>query len=246
MFKLLLCLRYLRSRYIALASIVSVTLGVATMIVVNSVMSGFQAEMYKRLHGILSDLVIESHSMEGLQDPESMKAQVRQILGSDLAGITCTVHLPAMVSIPNGDQWIPRQVNFIGIDEETYAEVSDFSRFLLHPENQRRLGFDLHEDDYDPRLQMAGWSHRRNRAAYEKLRENLEPAPTPSVSLGLNENATSTEPEEHDPFADQQPVGVVRSDERDAYRNRARDCGRQRSSAEFRRRGQRLLPLPSR
>ncbi len=41
MYKLLLCWRYLRTRYIALASIISVTLGVATMIVVNSVMAGF-------------------------------------------------------------------------------------------------------------------------------------------------------------------------------------------------------------
>ena len=43
MYKLLLCWRYLRTRYIALASIVSVTLGVATMIVVNSVMAGFHS-----------------------------------------------------------------------------------------------------------------------------------------------------------------------------------------------------------
>ena len=35
MYKLLLCLRYLRTRYIALICIVSVTLGVATMIVVS-------------------------------------------------------------------------------------------------------------------------------------------------------------------------------------------------------------------
>ena len=41
MYKLLLSWRYLRTRYIALASIISVTLGVATLIVVNSVMAGF-------------------------------------------------------------------------------------------------------------------------------------------------------------------------------------------------------------
>ena len=41
MYRWLLCFRYLRTRYIALASIISVTLGVATMIVVNSVMEGF-------------------------------------------------------------------------------------------------------------------------------------------------------------------------------------------------------------
>ena len=39
MYKLLLSWRYLRSRYIALASIISVTLGVATLIIVNAVFS---------------------------------------------------------------------------------------------------------------------------------------------------------------------------------------------------------------
>ena len=57
MYKLLRAWRYLRTRYIALASIISVTLGVATLIVVNSVMAGFTQEMHKRLHGILSDVV---------------------------------------------------------------------------------------------------------------------------------------------------------------------------------------------
>ena len=81
MYKLLLCSRYLRTRYIALASIVSVTLGVATMIVVNSVMSGFQNEMHKRLHGILSDIVVEAHSLEGLADPQILEQEIRQLAG---------------------------------------------------------------------------------------------------------------------------------------------------------------------
>ena len=60
MYKLLLCWRYLRTRYIALASIISVMLGVATMIVVNTVMAGFTHEMQGRMHDILSDVVFES------------------------------------------------------------------------------------------------------------------------------------------------------------------------------------------
>ena len=60
MYKLLLCWRYLRTRYIALASIISVMLGVATMIVVNSVMAGFSSEMQGRIRGIICDVVFES------------------------------------------------------------------------------------------------------------------------------------------------------------------------------------------
>jgi lipoprotein-releasing system permease protein len=68
MYKLLLSWRYLRTRWIAMASIVSVMLGVATLIVVNSVMAGFTQEMHKRLHGILSDLVFRSVGMDGMAD----------------------------------------------------------------------------------------------------------------------------------------------------------------------------------
>lgn len=38
MYKLVLCWRYLKTRYLALVCVVSVMLGVATLIVVNSVM----------------------------------------------------------------------------------------------------------------------------------------------------------------------------------------------------------------
>ena len=62
MYKLLLSSRYLRTRFIALASIVSVMLGVATMIVVNSVMTGFSVQMRERIHGILADVMIETSS----------------------------------------------------------------------------------------------------------------------------------------------------------------------------------------
>ena len=51
MYKLLLCWRYLLTRYLALVCIVSVMLGVATLIVVNSVMAGFSTKLRERLHG---------------------------------------------------------------------------------------------------------------------------------------------------------------------------------------------------
>ncbi|MBC8875845.1 MAG: ABC transporter permease [Planctomycetes bacterium] len=171
MYKLLLSWRYLRTRYIALASIISVTLGVATLIVVNSVMAGFTTEMHKRLHAILSDIVFESHSLGGLPDPDWHKEEIRKVVGDDLAGMTATVQVPAMLSFQVRGEWITRQVNLIGIDEETYAHVGDFSKYLMHPENRQKMGFLLREDGYDERLPESGWKYRRLRVSYERAFE---------------------------------------------------------------------------
>ena len=83
MYKWLLSWRYLKSRYIALASIISVMLGVATLIVVNSVMAGFSAEMHDRLHGILSDVVLRSHNLDGFPDPNWHMEEIRKQVGDD-------------------------------------------------------------------------------------------------------------------------------------------------------------------
>jgi lipoprotein-releasing system permease protein len=188
MYKLLLCWRYLRTRWIALASIVSVTLGVATMIVVNAVMAGFSHEMQTRIHGILSDIVFESHSLSGFQDPGFHMREIRRAAGDDIAGMTPTVAVPAMLSFQVRGQWVTRQIMFIGIDEATHADVSDFGRYLQHPANRGQLSFGLRDGGYDtvdsqaegpgprrPQLEGAGWPHRRMRVGRERAwREKLE------------------------------------------------------------------------
>ena len=174
MYKLLLCSRYLRTLRIALASIVSVTLGVATLIIVNAVMEGFSAEMQKRLNGILSDVVFESHSLSGFPDAEAHMAAIRETAGDDIEGMTATVHVPAMISIEVNGQYLNRQITLVGIDRETYARVSDFSRFLLHPKNRRQVDFRLHEQGYAPGradFPEAGWRYRRRRVRFEQALE---------------------------------------------------------------------------
>ena len=76
MYKLLLCWRYLRTRYLALVCVVSVMLGVATLIVVNSVMAGFSTKLKERLHGLLSDIVIEAIDIDGFPDPGGKMARM--------------------------------------------------------------------------------------------------------------------------------------------------------------------------
>ncbi|MBA2113267.1 ABC transporter permease [Bremerella alba] len=172
MYKLMLCLRYLRTRYIALASIISVTLGVATMVVVNAVMSGFSHEMHVRLHGILSDVVMESHSLDGFYQWERHMKAVREVAGDDIEDMTVTVHVPAMLNLRVRDQWLPRQVTVIGIDDETYNSVSDFSKYLKHPANRQQVDFNLKETGYEgpekSPLVESGWEYRREKIAYQQ------------------------------------------------------------------------------
>ncbi|MFM7035407.1 MAG: ABC transporter permease [Planctomycetia bacterium] len=197
MYKLLLCWRYLRTRWIALASVISVTLGVATMIVVNAVMSGFSHEMQTRIHGILSDIVFESHSLSGFQDPQWHMDEIRRAAGDSIAGMTPTVAVPAMLSFQVRGQWLTRQIMFIGIDEATHAAVSDFGGYLQHPDNRRQLSFDLRDGGYDtfdsqsdgpgptrPALEGAGWTHRRMRVERERLWQERQKQQAPAESQG--------------------------------------------------------------
>jgi len=171
MYRWLLCFRYLRTRYIALASIISVTLGVATLIVVNSVMAGFSAEMHERLHGLASDILIECHTSGGMPDPEGHLAEIMEVCGDEVVGSSASVHVPAMLGIEFNGQLITRHVNFVGLDPETYDDVSHFGRYLLHPENQSQVKFKLREDGFAPdrnQFPVSGWNYRRARVAYER------------------------------------------------------------------------------
>ncbi|MFT7644200.1 MAG: lipoprotein-releasing system permease protein, partial [Pirellulaceae bacterium] len=178
MYKLLLSWRYLRTRYIALASIISVTLGVATLIIVNAVMAGFSIEMHKRLNDMMSDIMFQATGLNGFPDPEAHIAEIKRVLGDDLEGATATVTVPAMLSFQFRGQWVPTHVTLIGIDEETYASVSDFRKFLLNEQNRKKLNFNLHESGYDSRLGQAGWPYRRIQESaqqtYDEERQRIE------------------------------------------------------------------------
>lgn len=132
MYKLLLCLRYLRTRYIALASVVSVMLGVATMIVVNSVMAGFGQEMRTRIHGLLADVVVESRTMDGIPDTEAQLEIVRKAAGQYIAAMTPTVEVPGMIhySDPQTDTPFQLPVQLIGIQPDGKAKVGPLKDYL--------------------------------------------------------------------------------------------------------------------
>ncbi len=210
MYKLLLCWRYLRTRYIAIASIISVMLGVAAMIIVNSVMAGFSRDMQGRIKGIICDLVLESRSLEGMPDPDRHMEEIRKIAGDQIEEMTPICFVPAMLSYRWHGTWVTNQVNVIGIDEKSQSRVSDFAKYLQHPENRRQFSFGLRDVGYDvydhlaeaathPReaMQKAGWAHRREAAQqleYQEklLRESQGPPLPPGEGRGEGDQQNGT------------------------------------------------------
>ena len=131
MYKYLLCWRYLRTRYIALASIVSVMLGVATMIVVNAVMAGFSDTMRQRLHGVLADIVVESYDLDGFYDSEEVIARIQDVAAADIVAMAPTMETFGLLRIEIGGRSTTRQVKIIGVRPDERARTGDFAEFLI-------------------------------------------------------------------------------------------------------------------
>src|SRR5579872_6935009 len=127
MYKYLLCWRYLRTRYIALASVISVMLGVATMIVVNSVMAGFADKMRDRLHGVLADVVVESYTLNGFYNWKDVEARIEQVAGNQVAAMAPTMETPGIIHFRVNGEVMTHPVQIIGVQPEERAKTGDFA-----------------------------------------------------------------------------------------------------------------------
>jgi len=157
-YKLLLCWRYLKTRYLALACVISVMLGVATLIVVNSVMSGFSTKLKDRLRGNISEIIIESVSLDGFGDPEGKMQRIRASpIGHHIEAMTATAEVFAILQFegriksPCGNFYrdigtVTRYVKLIGIDPKSYCKVGGFAQYLLEPERKSAPSFELSAD----------------------------------------------------------------------------------------------------
>ena len=150
MYKLFLCLRYLRTRYLAFVCIVSVTLGVATLIVVNSVMSGFSEKLKTRLHGVLADVLLETERSEGFDEhPERLVARVKDSpAGNYVEATSPTVEVFALLQFHVRDKHgrkvpITKHVRLIGIEPERHAKVGRFSEYLVRQKDSPAPSFAL-------------------------------------------------------------------------------------------------------
>jgi lipoprotein-releasing system permease protein len=166
----LLCWRYLWTRYLALACIVSVMLGVATLIVVNSVMAGFSTKLRERLHGLLSDVVIEARSLEGFAGPNEKMDRIRRdpFLAGKVEAMSPTLEVFAMLQyrLPNMEV-MTRPVRLIGIDPKTRGELGGFKEHLVHHKDQPTF-------EIPPEIR-AWYTHRFTAPVTPPPPDNLDP-----------------------------------------------------------------------
>ncbi|MFM7148960.1 MAG: FtsX-like permease family protein, partial [Gemmataceae bacterium] len=126
-----------------MACIISVMLGVATLIVVNSVMGGFSTKLRERLHGLLSDVVLEAYDYNGFPNPDAKMALIRSdpFLSQRIEAMAPTLEIFAMLQFAYHDNPLARPIKLIGVDMETRSKVGGFAEFLVI--NRDRGSFEL-------------------------------------------------------------------------------------------------------
>jgi lipoprotein-releasing system permease protein len=150
MYKALLCWRYLRTRFLAFVCIVSVMLGVATLVVVNSVMAGFSTKLKDRFHGLLSDVVIESPSINGFPSgADEMMAKIRASRAMEhIEDMTPTVEVFGMLIYEVGEERekVTIPVHVVGTDAKGRTAIGGFGEYLLQEKRQANPSFDLTDE----------------------------------------------------------------------------------------------------
>ncbi|MFY8116399.1 MAG: lipoprotein-releasing ABC transporter permease subunit, partial [Roseateles sp.] len=129
-----------RNRFISFISGVSVlgiALGVAALIIVLSVMNGFQKEVRDRMLSVISHVELMSYDGQGLADWQAVAQRVRDIpeLGSQIAGAAPFVLSQALIA--RGEEM--RGTIVRGIDPQREAEITPLAAQLLKEGVSTRL-----------------------------------------------------------------------------------------------------------
>ncbi|HSW47275.1 MAG TPA: FtsX-like permease family protein [Phycisphaerae bacterium] len=130
MYKLFLCLRYLRRRRIAFFAVAAVCLCVAMVLIVWSVMGGFLQMVKDRSRGMLGDLVVENGALQGFPFYEEFIERMKKDLPDEIHEATPVIITYGVVKFPR-DQII-KPVSLVGIRLDETCEVNDFRNGLFY------------------------------------------------------------------------------------------------------------------
>jgi len=124
MYRLFLALKYLRSRRVIIFPVAGVALGVMAMVVVLSVMAGFDIELRKWVRGVNSDLIVSGYGMYGVDDYPALIKEIENVEHVEAAA----PFVQAVALIKAGPSYSWCMVR--GVDPEAESRVSDFGRYV--------------------------------------------------------------------------------------------------------------------
>ena len=135
-FEIFLALRYLRPKrtfvsVITLISIVGVTLGVAVLITVISVMTGFDRHLKETLMGFEPHLMIHNEGLVPLSDYREIAQIVQEHPDVIEGGCTPSVMTVILLDREDGDYSIPRTPALFGIDPSAKSVEDQLKHHIL-------------------------------------------------------------------------------------------------------------------
>lgn len=133
MYKYFIALRYLRGRMITWLAIAGVTIGVMALVIVTSVMGGFQIEMHDRIRGTMGHLSVESKEFFGLRGPAKIEKAVET-----LPHVTGTSPFIESIALFSSDTLDWGKIK--GIDPVKEMTVGKFHKYLLTDEESEAYG----------------------------------------------------------------------------------------------------------
>lgn len=127
MYKLFLSLRYLITRPVSYAAVVVLMLGVAVLLIVTSVMGGFQREFHKKIRGTISDISVDSRVYFGIYDEPALSAAIEKN-----PHVRATA--PYVENIVLIDTRLTKDYGQLkGIEPAREVKIGDFASYLLSP-----------------------------------------------------------------------------------------------------------------
>ncbi len=140
MYKLFLCLRYLRSRVIAYFAVLGVALCVAMMLIVVSVMNGFLNKVERAARGLFGDIVVEGNSVAGIGMYDEFIAKLKADV-PEVSAASPFILKWCFLQVPGNREW-NQIVQAAGIRLPERADVTDFAKGLHYQQGAEPVSFD--------------------------------------------------------------------------------------------------------
>ncbi|MCZ6795600.1 MAG: ABC transporter permease [Planctomycetota bacterium] len=134
MYKLLLSVRYFRSRFLAVAALLAITFAVAMLVIVLAIMEGYLNQVQENIRGMESHLqVIAFRRQFGVRDDDELEELIRLVDNvqatapfAERGGVYQSVLSFGLCTIK-------------GIDPARQIEVGSFGRFVLRPQELQEI-----------------------------------------------------------------------------------------------------------